>query len=118
VVTNYTAPGVVAPSGLTAGPDGALWFTGNNLIGRISTTVTPHISSFTPASGPVGTRLTIVGHHLSGATGVAIGGVSAPIISDKDTQIVTKVHTGAKSGRITVTTAGGTATSVQKFSVT
>jgi virginiamycin B lyase len=36
-------PGISIPGGITAGPDGALWFTdnGNNSIGRITTTVTP-----------------------------------------------------------------------------
>ncbi len=39
VVTNYTGPGIDDPDGITAGPDGALWFTNlrNNSIGRIST---------------------------------------------------------------------------------
>jgi virginiamycin B lyase len=42
-VTTYTAPGINTPQGITAGPDRALWFTssGNNSIGRITTTVTP-----------------------------------------------------------------------------
>ena len=39
VVTNYTGTGISDPYGITAGPDGALWFTndGNNSIGRITT---------------------------------------------------------------------------------
>ena len=39
VVTNYTGTGINDPYGITAGPDGALWFTNfdNNSIGRIST---------------------------------------------------------------------------------
>jgi streptogramin lyase len=39
VVTNYTGTGLSNPSGITAGPDGASWFTnsGNNSIGRITT---------------------------------------------------------------------------------
>jgi virginiamycin B lyase len=38
-VTNYTGTGISAPFGITAGPDGALWFTnaGNSSIGRITT---------------------------------------------------------------------------------
>ena len=40
VVTNYTGTGISDLPGITAGPDGALWFTnyGNNSIGRITTT--------------------------------------------------------------------------------
>ena len=39
VVSNYTDPSISGPSGIAAGPDGALWFTnyGNNSIGRITT---------------------------------------------------------------------------------
>jgi streptogramin lyase len=37
VVTNYTDPSISSPSGITAGPDGALWFDDGNSIGRIST---------------------------------------------------------------------------------
>jgi len=39
LVTVYTDPTISGPLGITAGPDGALWFTdsGNNSIGRITT---------------------------------------------------------------------------------
>jgi len=62
-VTNYTSTGISQPWVIAAGPDGALWFTNiaNNSIGRITTTVTPKISSFTPHSGPVGATVTITG---------------------------------------------------------
>ena len=38
-VTSYTAASVSGPDGITAGPDGALWFTDldNNSISRITT---------------------------------------------------------------------------------
>ena len=38
-VTNYSAPSIAGPSGITVGPDGALWFPnfGNGSIGRITT---------------------------------------------------------------------------------
>ena len=37
MVTNYTDPSFNFPSGITAGPDGALWFTNDNSIERITT---------------------------------------------------------------------------------
>jgi hypothetical protein len=42
---NYTGTGMDEPFGITAGPDGALWFTnyGNNSIGRITTTGVVHL---------------------------------------------------------------------------
>jgi hypothetical protein len=96
-----------------------MWFTNNgpDSIGRITTKVTPEISSFTPPSGTVGTTVTITGQNLSGASAVAFNGTSATIVSHTATQIVTEVPAGATKGRITVTTGAGTATSVSKFAV-
>ncbi len=39
ITTHYTDPSIDEPDGITAGPDGALWFTnsGNDSIGRITT---------------------------------------------------------------------------------
>jgi virginiamycin B lyase len=37
VVWNFTDPGIATPQDITAGPDGALWFTNSNSIGRITT---------------------------------------------------------------------------------
>lgn len=39
VVKTYSDPSISGPNGITAGPDGALWFTNsaNNSIGRITT---------------------------------------------------------------------------------
>src|SRR6266511_3924968 len=78
----------------------------------------PTITSFTPTAGPVGTSVTITGTNLSGATSVKFNGVSVTITSNTATQIVTKVPAGATTGKITVTTAGGTATSATNFTVT
>lgn len=81
--------------------------------------VVPSISSFTPTSGPVGTSVTITGNSFTGATAVAFGGVTATsyqVISD--TQIDALVPTGAVTGKITVTTPGGTGASSGSFTVT
>jgi streptogramin lyase len=119
-ITIYRDNGVERPIGITAGPDGALWFTCSlnaNSIGRITTSVTPAISAFTPASGAAGTTVTITGQNLSGATAVAFDGTTAVIVSDSATQIVTQVPSGAATGPIRVTTAAGTATSATSFTV-
>jgi hypothetical protein len=111
-------PGI-DPVSITAGPDGALWFTNaGNSIGRITTAVTPAVSGFTPASGAAGTTVTITGQNLSDATAVAFDGTPAAIVSDTATQIVAEVPSGAVTGPITVTTAVGTATSHTSFTVT
>lgn len=81
--------------------------------------VAPFILSFTPTSGPVGTPVTITGTSFTGATKVTFGGVKATAFSvDNDSQITATVPTGAKTGKIQVTTPGGTATSTQVFTVT
>jgi len=81
--------------------------------------VTPQIVSFEPLSGPVGTSITIKGVSLLQTTKVTFGGVKATaIVIDSDTQITVTVPPGAKTGKITVTTVGGSASSKAKFTVT
>lgn len=80
--------------------------------------VTPVILSFSPASGPVGTAVVITGNSLKGASKVTFGGVKALIFSvDSYTQITATVPIGAKTGKIQVTTPGGTASSPTAFTV-
>ena len=79
----------------------------------------PAITSFTPASGPVGTSVTIVGTDLTGATAVAFSGAAATSFTVvSDTLITATVPAGATSGTITVTTPGGTGASATSFTVT
>ena len=77
--------------------------------------VAPVIKSFTPASGPVGTSVTITGTDLLGATKVTFNGTAATFTVVSSTSITTKVPTGATTGKIAVTTQGGTATSTATF---
>jgi hypothetical protein len=77
------------------------------------------ITSFTPTSGPVGTPVTITGTAFTGATKVTFGGVAATSFTVKSaTQITATVPTGAKTGKIGVTTNGVTAISKTNFTVT
>ena len=80
--------------------------------------VTPSILSFNPPSGQVGTAVVITGTSFTGATSVSFGGVKAITFTvDSDTQITATVPTGAKTGKIQVKTAGGSATSATSFTV-
>ena len=80
--------------------------------------VTPQIKSFTPASGIVGTSVTITGVSLTQATKVTIGGKPASFTVNSDTQVTATVPAGAKTGaKITITTAGGIASSPLAFTV-
>jgi hypothetical protein len=81
--------------------------------------VTPVIKTFNPTSGAVGTPVTITGVSLTQATKVTFGGVKATSFTvDSDTQVTATVPTGAKTGKIAITTAGGGATSSAVFTVT
>ena len=80
-------------------------------------TVVPVISSFTPTSGPVGTKVTITGSGLTGASKVSFGGVSAAFTVNSGTQITATVPSGAVTGKIKITTAGGSVTSSGIFTV-
>jgi uncharacterized repeat protein (TIGR03803 family) len=81
--------------------------------------VTPQIRSFSPGSGAAGTGVTITGTELTQTTKVTFGGVKATsftVISD--TEVTATVPIGAKTGKIAITTKGGTATSAASFTVT
>jgi uncharacterized repeat protein (TIGR03803 family) len=117
VVTDTYMTAVVPASGTTAvvtvtAPSGALK-------SRQIFKVLPVVSSFSPASGPVGTQVTITGSGLIGASQVTFGGVKATAYSvDSGSQIRANVPAAAKTGKIAVKTAGGNAPSKAKFTVT
>jgi len=81
--------------------------------------VLPRISSFGPGSGPAGAGVTIMGSGFTDVSAVKFNGVPDGSASvDSDHQITAHVPTTATSGRITVTTLGGTATGPTSFVVT
>jgi RHS repeat-associated protein len=70
----------------------------------------PSITLVEPASGPVGTLVTIAGGGFEpGTTSVAFGGTAAIIRTVTATTITTTVPLGATSGSLIVTTTGGSA---------
>jgi uncharacterized repeat protein (TIGR03803 family) len=106
------------PAGATTGPVTVLMPSGN-LKSNINFRVVPSIKSFTPTSGTVGTPVTITGVSLKQASKVTFGGVKATTFTvNSDTQVTADVPTGAKTGKIAITTPGGTATSSTVFTVT
>jgi mono/diheme cytochrome c family protein len=86
--------------------------------GATVTAAKPSISSFSPARGKPGTKLTIKGTDFTGAKAVKIGKLKAvfKVVSAKT--IVATVPPNAKTGAINVTTAAGTGTSAKNFNVT
>jgi uncharacterized repeat protein (TIGR03803 family) len=104
--------------------DGAAGFvTATTVSGTLTSSrpffVTPVIKSFTPPNGPVGTQVTISGSGFTGATKITFGGMKATTYTvNSGTQITATVPSGAKTGKIAVTTAGGSASSKSTFTVT
>jgi len=78
----------------------------------------PVISSFTPASGPAGTTVTINGSAFTGATAVRFNGTAANFTVNSDGEITATVPAGATSGPIAVATPAGSGTSAGSFTVT
>jgi len=63
--------------------------------------------------------VTITGVSLTQTTQVTFGGVKATTFAaTSDTQVTATVPTGAVTGKIAITTAGGTAKSATSFTVT
>jgi hypothetical protein len=85
--------------------------------GTFTLVQTPTISSFSPASGPAGTEVTINGSNFTGTTTVAFNGVAATFTLNSATRITAVVPTNASTGRITVSNPAGTATSSTDFTV-
>lgn len=81
--------------------------------------VVPLITGFSPTNGPVGTSVTINGYSFTGTTQVTFGGVAATSYEDiNDNKVGALVPSGAVTGPICVTTAGGTGCSSTNFTVT
>ena len=93
---------------------------GGTLTGQRPFHVIPVVSSFSPAGGNAGITVTITGTGFVGTTNVTVGGVKATnVVADPSGKSITAtVPTGVKTGKIAVTTAGGTATSSKNFYVT
>jgi len=73
------------------------------------------VAGFSPAQGRTGTKLTITGKNLADATGVKIGGVKANFTVVSATKLSAVVPKAAKTGKVSVTTPAGTATSAKSF---
>jgi hypothetical protein len=112
-INNNATTGVVGSPG-TGSPNRLLYM---GFIGGGGTPA-PTISGFSPASGGVGSGVTITGTNFTGATSVRFNGQSAGFTVNSSTQITATVPNCSSTGTISVTTAGGTANSASGFSVT
>ena len=109
---NATVP-AAALTGLVTVTTGATTLTSNNTF-----RVTPTFPSFSPTSGPVGTPVVLTGTGLTQTTKVTFGGVRATTVTvNSDTQVTANVPTGARTGKIVITTLGGSVKSATIFTV-
>ena len=77
----------------------------------------PTISNFSPTSGAVGTSITLTGTNFTGATSVTIGGAPATFSVASATSATAVVPSAAITGKISLVTPQGTATSTNNFTV-
>ena len=117
-VTSDTYLTATIPAGATSGPVTVTTSSGK-LISSQKFRVTPVLTSFSPPSGKAGTLVVIKGNSLTQTTRVTFGGVAATtVVVNSDIQVTATVPTGAVTGKISVTTPGGSAASAGVFTVT
>lgn len=83
----------------------------------VVTDAVPVLTSFAPASGGVGTSVTLQGQGLRTASRVEFQGVSASFTVVSGSQVTTTVPAGATTGLIAVTTLDGIAVGSTVFTV-
>jgi uncharacterized repeat protein (TIGR03803 family) len=115
-VNSATQITATIPSGATTGKITVIT-PGGSVTSSATYNVLPTIASFTPTSGPIGTSFVITGNSLSGTTAVKVNGTTATFTVNSYTQITATVPTGATTGKIAITTPGGTATSSTNFTI-
>jgi uncharacterized repeat protein (TIGR03803 family) len=106
--TNGTFYGTTAVGGANSPGDGTVY--------SLYTGLGPFVET-EPTSGKVGATVKILGTDLTGATSVTFDGTAASFTVVSESQIKATVPTGAASGKVEVTTPGGTLTSNVNFHV-
>ena len=79
---------------------------------------TLQVTGFAPASGPVGSNVTVTGGGLAGATQVTVGGVPASFTLGDDNTLHVIIPAGVAAGTIRVVTPAGAVASRNRFLVT
>ena len=108
-------------------PDGSTAFVGTNdgsgqgsvyvFSAAASSAGRPSVARLAPATGKAGDRVTIAGAGLKDAAVVRFGQSVAAFTVVSSTRIAATVPAGAATGKVTVVTPHGTATSAASFTV-
>lgn len=110
------------PAAATTGPI-VVTTPGGSVTSSVPFYLPPRLTSFSPASGPVATAVTLAGTNFTGVSSVTFAGpsatlITAPVTSVSATQMTVLVPTNAITGVITVTTPGGVIAGTGNFTVT
>ena len=107
------------PAGATSGPI-SIHTPGTTVTSAASFTVVPvlTITSFSPASGPVGSTVIVRGSGFTLAESLSFHGDVASFVVDSDSTISATVPDQATTGAISVTSPGGEVLSATQFTVT
>jgi IPT/TIG domain-containing protein len=119
--TSWSATSITVPVPASAGTGAVVVTVGGLVSNSLSFTVTvpPTLASLSPATGPVGTSVTIAGTSFGATQGtstVKFNGTTATPTSWSATSIVVPVPTGASTGTVVVT-VGGLASNGLNFTV-
>lgn len=123
IVVSATSITAVVGSGASGNvsvttPDGTATLAGFTFVVPVPV---PAITSFTPASGPIGTTVSIIGTNFSTTPAnniVYFGATHATVTAATSTQLTVTVPVGATYEPITVTVGGLTGYSTHRFLVT
>ncbi|MDP9192467.1 MAG: hypothetical protein M3P06_12275 [Acidobacteriota bacterium] len=85
---------------------------------NINPSTPPTIAGFSPASGPIGTTVTISGSNFFSSTFVKFNGVNSTFTIVNNSSITATVPAGATTGLIAITNFSGTTSSASNFTVT
>jgi uncharacterized repeat protein (TIGR03803 family) len=114
----------IPSSGLVQLPDGSLYGTSTyyglasfGALYRFDNNLSPLVQTV-PRMGKVGTKVLILGDHLTGTSSVTFNGVAAAFTVESDTYIKATVPGGATTGAVSVATPSGTLNSNPQFVVT
>jgi len=113
--TDGTFYGTTAWGGMPS--HGNFDFPGYGTAFHLTTGVGPLVTT-TPAAGPVGQSVIILGNGLTGSTSVTFNGVAAAFTVESDTYIKAVVPSDATTGAVSVDTPFGTLKSNPQFVVT
>lgn len=115
-VTGTTFISATIPAGALTGPVTVKTGT-TTLTSDVTFRVLPTFPSFSPTSGPVGQVVTLTGTGLTQTMKVTFNNKSAAFTVVSDTEVTATVPTGATTGKIAITTKGGSVTGATSFTV-